>query len=115
MYGRTSSLWSTLIRSIETYSLARSKLSDTENLDDPVSGATTFPIESYRQGATNEISKAVQDDPLALLTFLDRLILVEGEIKVEDGERDALAELAPKIARATANVTESQVTRRSSS
>jgi ABC-type cobalamin/Fe3+-siderophores transport system ATPase subunit len=88
----------------QSHSLARSKLSDVENLDDPVSGSTVFPIESYRQGATNEISKRVQEDPLALLTFLDRLIQVENEIKAEDDVRQALAELAPKIAKAAANV-----------
>ena len=88
----------------QTHSLARSRLSDVENLDDPVSGSTVFPIESYRQGATNEISKRVQDDPLALLTFLDRLIQVENEIKAEDDVRGALAELAPKVAKAAASV-----------
>lgn len=88
----------------QVHSLARSKLSDIENLDDPVSGSTAFPIESYRQGATNEISKRVQDAPLALLTFLDRLVQVENEIKLEDGFRETLVELAPKIAKAAANV-----------
>ena len=86
------------------HSLARSKFSDIENLDDPVSGSTVFPIECYRQGATNQISKRVQDDPLALLTFLDRLIQVENEIKAEDDVREALSELAPRIAKAAANV-----------
>lgn len=86
------------------HSLARSKRGDIENLDDPVSGSTVFPIESYRQGTTNELSKRVQEDPLALLTFLDRLIQVENEIKAEDDVREALAELAPKIAKAEANV-----------
>jgi ABC-type cobalamin/Fe3+-siderophores transport system ATPase subunit len=88
----------------EGHSLARSKLGDIENLDDPISGSTIFPIESYRQGATNEISKRVQDDPLALLTFLDRLVPVEDEIKAEDESREALAELAPKVTKAAANV-----------
>ena len=88
----------------QRHSLARSKHSDIENLDDPVSGSCMFPIESYRQGATNEISKRVQDDPLALLTFLDRLIQVEPKIKAEDDIREALNELAPKITKAAANV-----------
>lgn len=86
------------------HSLARSKYGDIENLDDPVSGASIFPIESYRQGATNEISKRVQDDPLALLTFLDRLIQVEQKIEEEDKVREALMDIAPKIAKAAANV-----------
>lgn len=88
----------------QQHNLARSKFSEIENLDDPVSGSCFFPIESYRQGATNEISKRVQDDPLALLTFLDRLIQVETEIKAEDDVREALANLAPKIAKAAGNV-----------
>lgn len=86
------------------HNLARSKHGDIENLDDPVSGAAIFPIESYRQGATNEISKRVQDDPLALLTFLDRLIQVEQKIEEEDKVREALMDVAPKIAKAAANV-----------
>jgi ABC-type cobalamin/Fe3+-siderophores transport system ATPase subunit len=86
------------------HSLARSKLSEIENLDDPVSGACAFPIESYRQGATNEISKRVKDDPLALLAFLDRLVQVEAALASEDGIREQLIELAPKISKAAANV-----------
>jgi ABC-type cobalamin/Fe3+-siderophores transport system ATPase subunit len=88
----------------QDHNLARSKFSDLENLDDPVSGSCVFPIESYRQGATNDISKRVQDDPLALLTFLDRLIQVEPQIEDEDAVREALTELAPKIAKAALNV-----------
>lgn len=88
----------------QTHNLARSKLSAMENLDDPVSGSSIFPLESYRQGATNEISKRVQDDPLALLTFLDRLVQVETAIAVEDEVREALVDLAPKLAKAAANV-----------
>lgn len=34
----------------ESHALGRSKFSDLENLDDPVTGPTSFPIESYRQG-----------------------------------------------------------------
>jgi hypothetical protein len=88
----------------QCHSLARSKLSAIENLDDPIDGTCAFPIESYRQGATNEISKRVHEDPLALLTFLDRLIQVETAIAAEDAVREQLIELAPKIAKAAANV-----------
>jgi ABC-type cobalamin/Fe3+-siderophores transport system ATPase subunit len=88
----------------QTHNLARSKWSAMENLDDPVSGSSTFPVESYRQGATNEISKRVQDDPLALLTFLDRLVHVEPAIAAEDELREQLIELAPKVTKAAANV-----------
>ena len=88
----------------QCHSLARSKLSAIENLDDPIDGTCAFPIESYRQGATNEISKRVHEDPLALLTFLDRLIQVETAIAAEDAVREQLIEMAPKIAKAAANV-----------
>ena len=88
----------------ESHSLARSKLGEIENLDDPVSGTCVFPLESYRQGATNDISKRVQEDPLALLTFLDRLIPIEAAISAEDLCREQLNGLAPQIAKAAANV-----------
>lgn len=88
----------------QVHTLARTKGGCIENLDDPVSGSTNFPIESYRQGATNEISRRVQDDPLALLTFLDRLMAIEDAIETEDDLRGKLAELSPKIAAAAVNV-----------
>ncbi|WP_010188118.1 TrlF family AAA-like ATPase [Sphingomonas sp. PAMC 26605] len=88
----------------QTHTLARSKGSFLENLDDPATGSTNFPIESYRQGATNEISKRVQDDPLALLTFLDQLMMIEAAIEREDEVRQQLAELHPKVADAAARV-----------
>jgi ABC-type cobalamin/Fe3+-siderophores transport system ATPase subunit len=88
----------------QQHNLGRSKFGDVENLDEPASGSAAFPIESYRQGATNEISKRVQDDPLALLTFLDKLIQVEKEIDAEDAIREDLVELAPQITKAAGNV-----------
>ena len=88
----------------QRHNLARSKLSAIENLDDPVSGSCVFPIESYRQGATNEIGRRVPDDPQVLLTFLDRLVQVEPSIAAEDEIREQLIELAPKVAKAAANV-----------
>lgn len=88
----------------QCHNLARSRLSPIENLDDPVSGTCAFPLESYRQGATNEISKRVQEDPLALLTFLDRLVPIEAAIAAEDAVREQLGEMAPKLAKAVANV-----------
>jgi ABC-type cobalamin/Fe3+-siderophores transport system ATPase subunit len=86
------------------HSLARSKQSAIDNLDDPATGPCSFPIESYRQGATNEMSRRVQDDPMALVTFLDRLIQIESAIASEDEVRSQLLLLAPKIAKAAANV-----------
>ena len=84
--------------------LGRSKFSEVENIDDPVTGPTSFAIESYRQGETNDISKRVQNDPLALLTFLDRLVTVDEAIDGEDQKRQQLNELAPKVEKARLNV-----------
>jgi energy-coupling factor transporter ATP-binding protein EcfA2 len=89
---------------LKSHVLGRSKGSQVENIDDPETGPTSFPIESYRQGETNDISKRVQDDPLALLTFLDRLVDVEDAIAREDAVREQLNELAPKIKKARLNV-----------
>jgi ABC-type cobalamin/Fe3+-siderophores transport system ATPase subunit/histidinol phosphatase-like PHP family hydrolase len=86
------------------HTLARSRETPVENLDDPVTGTTNFPLESYRQGATNDISKRVQGEPLTLLTFLDKLVPVEPLIEAEDTVREELMELAPKVAKAAANV-----------
>ena len=77
--------------------LGRGKGSAIENLDDPFLGSTSFPVETYRQGETNEISKRVQEDPMTLLVFLDRLLSVEHNIAEEDGLRRQLNELVPKI------------------
>lgn len=88
----------------QVHTLGRSRAGDVENLDDPFMGETVFPIDSYRQGATNVISKEIQEDPLALLTFLDRLIQVEPAIAEEDTIRTALADLAPKIEDARSRV-----------
>jgi len=88
----------------QKHTLARSKFGGMENVDDPVTGPICFQIESYRQGETNEISKRVQDDPLALLTFLDRLVAVEQAIADEDSLREQLIDLAPKVEKARTNV-----------
>ena len=84
--------------------LSRTKGAEIENVDDPVLGSTCFPIESYRQGETNTISRRVQNDPLALLTFLDQMIDLEDALEREDRARTALNELAPEIAKARAAV-----------
>ena len=54
----------------------------------------------------NTISKKAQDDPLALLTFLDRLVSIEAAIKAEDAVRTELNELTPELVKARKNVAE---------
>jgi ABC-type lipoprotein export system ATPase subunit len=88
----------------QTHILSRAKEGPLENVEDPVLGTSAFPMESYRQGETNTISKRAQDDPLALLTFLDRLVSIEEAIEAEDGTRTALNELTPELVKARKNV-----------
>jgi len=84
----------------EQHILGRVKNGDVENIADSLTGPISFPIESYRQGETHTISKKAQEDPLALLTFLDRLIAVEQAIDREDEIRVKLNELSPEIEKA---------------
>ena len=84
----------------ETHFLSRAKEGELENVTDPVTGPTGFSIESYRQGETHTISKKAQGDPLALLTFLDRLVSVEESIEAEDAARTALNDLTPELTKA---------------
>ena len=81
----------------ETHVLNRSKDGELENISDQAAGSVGFPIESYRQGETHTISKKAQEDPLALLTFLDRLVLIETAIEAEDNARTTLNELTPEL------------------
>ena len=90
----------------QTHILSRAREGALENIDDPVLGTTAFPMESYRQGETNTISKRAQDDPLALLTFLDRLVSIEEAIEAEDATRTALNELTPELVKARKYVAE---------
>ncbi|TAX38976.1 TrlF family AAA-like ATPase [Rhizobium leguminosarum] len=90
----------------QTHLLSRAKNGTLENVDDPVLGSVSFPIESYRQGETNTISKKAQDDPLALLTFLDGLVSIEIAIEAEDAVRTELNEFTPELVKARKNVAE---------
>lgn len=90
----------------QTHILSRARDCMLENVDDPILGSVSFPMESYRQGETNTISKKAQDDPLALLTFLDRLVSIEAAIEAEDAVRTLLNELTPELVKARKNVAE---------
>ena len=79
------------------HGLVRSLDGHVENVDAPDTGAVTFPVESYRQGETNELSQRVTIDPLALLGFIDRLFDVSPLLAEEDEHRKQLMALAPKI------------------
>ena len=88
----------------QVHVLSRSKEGDILNLDDLLEGPTSFRIESYGQGETHEISQRAQNDPMALLTFIDRLVDVEEALGEEDKLRDDLNKLQPEIEQAERNV-----------
>lgn len=107
-----SDVWPDLValfyrdETLQTHILSRAKAGGLENIDNPVLGSVSFPLESYRQGETNTISKKAQDDPLALLTFLDRLVPIESAIAMEDAARTELNELTPELVKARKYVAE---------
>jgi DNA repair ATPase RecN len=74
------------------------------NLDDLVKGPVTFPIESYGQGETAQISKQAHDDPVALLSYLDRFVDIGGPSIEENDARDELLTLQTEIEKANKNV-----------
>jgi ABC-type cobalamin/Fe3+-siderophores transport system ATPase subunit len=88
----------------QVHSLSRPIDSTLSNLDDPVNGPIAFPIESYGQGETAQISKQAHDNPIALLSYLDRFVDI-GSPSIEENEaRDDLLKLQTEIEKATNNV-----------
>lgn len=75
------------------------------NVTDPLEGPDTLPIECYGQGETQKISQKAQEDPGALLGYLDRFVDVTAELAHEETARAQLFQIEAKIAEARANVT----------
>lgn len=89
----------------EAHQLAWSKGdASATNVTDPLEGPETLPIECYGQGETQKISQKAQEDPGALLGYLDRFVDVTTELATEESARVQLFEIEAKIAEARANV-----------
>jgi ABC-type lipoprotein export system ATPase subunit len=88
----------------QLHTLSRAFEDDLRNLDDPVNGPDAFPIESYGQGETARISKEAQDNPLALLSYLDRFVDIDEPRAEEDSARDELLMIQTDIEKAQRNV-----------
>ena len=56
------------------HSLSRPLDGELENVHDPINGPVAFHIEPYGQGETARISRQAQQDPIALLSYLDRFV-----------------------------------------
>ena len=88
----------------ECHTLSRPLGGELENVHDPIAGPDTFHIESYSQGETARISRRAQQDPIALLSYLDRLVDIREASELEDEARDDLLEFQTKIEEATTKV-----------
>lgn len=75
------------------------------NLHDPFEGPEVLPIECYGQGETQRISQKAQDDPSALLSYLDRFTDVAEEIASEEKARTAIVAVEAEIAEARTKIT----------
>lgn len=88
----------------QVHTLSRPLDGTLSNVDDPINGPIAFPIESYGQGETAQISKQAQDNPVALLSYLDRFVDIT-EPSIEENEaRDELLKLQTEIEKAANNV-----------
>jgi ABC-type Mn2+/Zn2+ transport system ATPase subunit len=74
------------------------------NVGDPIEGPDTIPIECYGQGETQKISQKAQEDPGALLGYLDRFVEVNVELANEEASRAQLFQIDAKISEARTKV-----------
>ena len=75
-----------------------------QNIDDPDFGPTVFPIESYGQNETAQTSTKAQNDPRALLSYLDQFVDLDA-LKLENQQhRDALLQNQTEIEKAQVQV-----------
>lgn len=87
-----------------THTLVRPIDGEVSNVDNPASGPGAFTIESYGQGETARISKEAQNNPIALLTYLDRFVDLGATSDEEQKARNELLSLQGEIEKATKSV-----------
>jgi hypothetical protein len=75
-----------------------------QNVDDPNAGPISFNLESYGQGETARLSKQAEQDPLALLDYLDKFVAFGDALLQEKTARDTLLQLQTKIEEAEQKV-----------
>ena len=87
-----------------SHTLARPLNGVLENVHDPIEGPDSFHIETYGQGETARISRQAQENPIALLSYLDRFIDIREPAERESQARDELLALQTQIEEAKAKV-----------
>jgi energy-coupling factor transporter ATP-binding protein EcfA2 len=75
-----------------------------ENISDPVTGPTSFSMESYGQNETAQTSTRAQQDPSALLEYIDQFTGVQSFASEEEEQRRLLLENQTAIETATGYV-----------
>lgn len=88
----------------QQHSLFRPKDADLQNLDNPDMGPCAFAIDCFGQGDAARISSQAQNDPLALLNYLDKFVELHDATKAEDKARDQLLTLQTEIEKAEQKV-----------
>jgi energy-coupling factor transporter ATP-binding protein EcfA2 len=88
----------------QVHHLTRARGGEVDNAEDPFDGPISFAVECYGQGETHQISQRAQNDPGALLEYLDRFVDVRNDIASEEDLRGLLLDLQSKIEHAAAQV-----------
>jgi ABC-type lipoprotein export system ATPase subunit len=88
----------------QVHHLTRARGGEVDNADDPLEGPLSFTVECYGQGETHQISQRAQNDPAALLEYLDRFVDVRDDIAREEELRGVLLDLQSKIEDAAGRV-----------
>ena len=88
----------------EQHELYRPNQGVVTHVVDPEAGPTSFQIESYGQGETARISKEAHENPVALLSYLNRFVDIAQLQVEEDQARDELLALQTEIEKARKNV-----------
>jgi energy-coupling factor transporter ATP-binding protein EcfA2 len=105
-----SEVWPELIdlvledQSGQAIKLRRRLDSEVENADDPEAVPPLFYVECYAQSEAATISQNATADPAGLLNFLDRFIVLGGDLNEENQVRQALLESEVDIKKAADNV-----------
>jgi DNA repair ATPase RecN/histidinol phosphatase-like PHP family hydrolase len=81
----------------QVHSLIRRKEGPIENIDDELHGPCTFEVDCFGQGEAARISHEAQDDPLALLRYLDKFVDLDEAVAEEEAAHERLLALQTKI------------------
>lgn len=81
----------------QDHNLFRLKNGEIQNLDDAETGPVSFDIDCFGQGEAAKISVQAQNNPLALLHYLDRFVDGAQALAEEQAARDELLKLQSEI------------------